>query len=219
MKKYFSVLKKCPLFSGIEEEKLSGLLGCLGARVVSFDKKYTVFAEDSAANYIGIVLFGRVQIIRYGYDGSRSILAEAAASEMFCEAFACAELDAIPVTVIAAEPSEIMLIDCRHILRTCQNACGFHQQLIFNLMKNLAVKNIMLHNKSEITSKRTTREKLWAYLMLEAHERGAKSFDISFNRQELADYLEVDRSGLSVEIGRLIKDGLIKSRKNHFEIL
>ena len=212
-------MEKCLLFSGIEEEKLSGLLSCLGARTEFFDKKYTVFAEDSAANYIGIVLTGRVQILKYGYDGSRSIIGEAAVGEMFCEAFACAELDAIPVTVVAAEPSDILLINCSHILRTCQNACGFHRQMIFNLTKSLAVKNIMLHNKSEITSKRTTREKLWAYLMLEAHERGKSSFDISFNRQELADYLEVDRSGLSVEIGRLIKEGLIKSRRNHFEIL
>ena len=152
-------------------------------------------------------------------DGNRSILSEVTAPEMFAEAFACAESKALPVTVIANEPCEVMLIDCGHILHTCSNNCGFHQQLIFNLMKDLATKNIMFHQKIEITSKRTTREKLLAYLLFRAKEQGADSFEIPFDRQALADYLEVDRSGLSAEISKLKKEGILDSRKNHFELL
>jgi CRP-like cAMP-binding protein len=140
-------------------------------------------------------------------------------SEVFAEAFACAEIDAMPVTVIANEPCEVMLIDCSHILYTCSNNCGFHQQLIFNLMKDLATKTILFHQRIEITSKRSTREKMMAYLMLQAKKSGRNSFEISFDRQELADYLEVERSGLSAEISKLKKEGIINNQKNYFELL
>ena len=219
MKKYLEILKKCPLFQNIEDENLIRMLNCLSARVDFFDKKYTVFSEGSPAKYIGILLSGSVQIAQVDYYGNRSILSEIRPSQVFAEAFACAEMRSIPVTVTANEPSEVMLIDCNHILHTCENNCGFHQQLIFNLMKDLAHKTIMFHQRIEITSKRTTREKLMAYLMMEAKSNGKSSFDIPFDRQELADYLEVDRSGLSAEISKLRREGIIECNKNRFTLL
>ncbi len=219
MKKYLEILKNCPLFFGIEDESLIRLLSCLGARVERFDKKYTVFAEGSPAKFIGILLSGKVQVVQIDYGGNRSILSNIGPSEMFAEAFACAETKALPVSVIADEPSEVMFIDCSHILHTCQNNCGFHGRLIFNLMKDLASKTIMFHRRIEVTSKRSTREKLMAYLMLEAKNANSNRFTIPFDRQELADYLEVERSGLSAEISKLRREGIIKSDKNHFELL
>lgn len=219
MKKYLEILKNCPLFFNIEDDKLLTMLNCLGARVVSFDKKYTVLAEGTPAKYIGVVLTGSAEILQIDYYGNRSILGKVGPSEMFNEAFACAETKAVPVTVIANEPSEIMLIDCSHILHTCHNNCGFHQQLIFNLMKDLAVKTIMFHQRIEVTSKRTTREKLMAYLFLQAKKADSSVFTIPFDRQELADYLEVDRSGLSAEISKLRNEGIINCHRSQFELL
>ncbi|MBQ8357622.1 MAG: Crp/Fnr family transcriptional regulator [Clostridia bacterium] len=219
MKKYLEILRHCPLFDGIDSESLIRMLGCLGARVASFDKKYTVFAEGSPAKYIGIVLSGSVQIVQVDYYGNRSILSKIGAAHMFAEAFACAEIGAMPVTVIANEPCEVMLIDCGHILHTCTNNCGFHQQLIYNLMKDLATKTLLFHQRIEITAKRTTREKLMAYLALQAKEAGSNSFEIPFDRQELADYLDVDRSGLSAEISKLRREGVLTSAKNRFVLL
>ena len=219
MKKYLKILKKCPLFENIEDENLLRMLTCLGARVDFFDKKYTVFAEGSSARYIGIVLSGSVQTVQVDYNGNRSILALTEAGELFAEEFACAETREIPISIVADETSEIMLIECSHILHTCHNSCGFHQQLIFNLMKGLAKKNIAFHQRIEITSKRTTREKLLTFLSIEASKAGKNRFEIAFDRQELADYLEVDRSGLSAEISKLRSEGIIKSEKNRFTLL
>ena len=126
MKKYLNILKKCPLFYGISEEELLRLLSCLGAVVEQFDKKYTVLREGDSARYIGIVLSGSVQIIQIDYFGNRNIITEIGTSELFGEAFACAEIEKMPVQIIANEPSEIMLIDSAHIIHTCSNACGFH---------------------------------------------------------------------------------------------
>lgn len=219
MKKYFNVLRKCPLFNQIEDENLIALLACLDAKIEVFDKKYTIIAEGNPAKYIGIVLTGSVQIVRIDYFGNRSIISGAEPSEVFAEAFACAEVNSIPITIIANEPCEVMLIDCHHIMHSCSNACDFHQQLIFNLMKVLATKNIMFYQKIEITSKRSTREKLMTYLMFQAKKIGSNSFNIPFDRQELADYLEVDRSGLSAEISKLRNEGIIESNRKHFELL
>ena len=219
MKKYLKVLRKCPLFATIEDDSLLRMLVCLGAKVEFFDKKYTILGEGTPAKYIGIVLSGSAQIAQVDYFGNRSILSEIGPSEVFAEAFACAETKELPVTVIANEPSEVMLIDCSHILHTCQNHCGFHQQLIYNLMKDLAAKTLLFHQRIEITSKRSTREKLMTYLLMQAKKVDSNSFDIPFDRQELADYLEVDRSGLSAEIGKLKKEGVIDSYKNHFVLL
>lgn len=219
MKKYLNILKKCPLFFGIEEEDLFKMLTCLGARIESFDKKYTIFAEAREAKHVGILLSGKAHIIRIDYYGNRSILSEISAGEVFGEAFACAETKALPVSIIADEESEVMLIEASHILYTCHNGCSFHHRLIYNLMKELAKKTIAFHQKIETTSRRTTSEKLMTYLDFYSKKTGKLEFDIPFDRQELADYLEVDRSGLSQEIGKLKRKGIIDSRKNHFKLL
>lgn len=219
MKKYLEILKKCPLFYSIDEANLLRMLTCFGARVEFFDKKYTIMAEGNPARYIGVVLSGSVHVVQVDYYGNRSILSSIGVSQVFAEAFACAGEESVPVTVVANEPCEIMLIDSDHILHTCENNCGFHRQIIFNLMQDLAKKTILFHRKIEITSKRTTREKLMTYLMFCAKSAGSSSFEIPFDRQELADYLEVERSGLSAEISKLRSEGVLESSKRRFKLL
>lgn len=219
MEKYFHILRKCSLFSQIKDEHLLALLHCLSATVKTYGKKETILEEGRPAKYIGIVLSGAAQMVQLDFYGNRSIVSTAEPSELFAESFACAEIPSIPLSIIATEPSEIMLIDCQRIIHSCSNACDFHQQMIYNLLKNVATKNILFHQKIEITAKRSTREKLMAYLTLQAKKAGSNSFDIPFDRQELADYLEVERSGLSAEISKLRKEGLLKSEKKHFELL
>jgi len=219
MKKYLENLKRCPLFEGIADEDLLRMLTCFGAKTESFEKKYTIFAEGSHAKHMGILLEGEAQIVQFDYYGNKSILAGIEPSEMFVEAFACADVKSLPVAVIATAASTVLFVDCNHILHTCSNNCGFHQQLILNLVKDLAAKNINFHQKVEVTGKRTTREKLMTYLSQQSKRTGSLSFEIPFDRQELADYLEVDRSGLSAEISKMKREGLIDCHKNHFELL
>jgi CRP-like cAMP-binding protein len=219
VKKYLEILKKCRLFDLISEKDLEHTLACLGARVEVFEKHYTVFAEGTPARHLGIVLSGSVQLYRMDYFGNRSILSEAGPSEIFGEAFACAETDSLPVSAVATSDSEIMLIDRDRILHVCSNSCLFHQQIIYNIMKDLAQKTIAFHQRIEVTSRRSTREKLLAYLNIQARRRGSPSFEIPFDRQELADYLEVDRSGLSAEISKLRREGILENVKNRFVLL
>ncbi len=219
MEKYFNILKQCALFNNIGMKNLKGILGCLGAKVSSHTKGEVVISEGDEAKYIGIILFGTAQIEQVDYYGNRNIVANVETGELFCESFACAGIEYVPVDVVAKENTEVLMIECQRIIQPCGNACDFHRQMIYNLMKIVATKNLIFHQKIEVVSKRTTREKLMTYLLIQAKKNGDASYEIPYDRQELADYLGVDRSGLSVEIGRLCKEGVIRSRKRWFEIV
>ena len=219
MMNYLDILSRCPLFAGISPQNLSAMASCLGARPVRFMKGEMIFAEGQPAREMGLLLSGGAQIVKEDFYGNRTIVARIEPAEMFGESFACAQLDAIPVSVTATEDSEVLLMDCQRLLTTCSSSCEFHNRLIFNLLKVVATKNLMFNQKIEITSKRTTREKLLAYLNIQARQHGTNSFTIPYDRQELADYLEVDRSGLSAEISKLRKEGVLESEKNKFILL
>lgn len=213
------ILEDCALFARIAPEDRRAMLGCLGARTVTVAKNQFVFREGDPANFVGIVLTGCVQMVRDDYYGNRSILARIEPMGMFGESFACADVVSLPIGIAAVEDSTVLLIDSRRITVTCANACGFHNQMIFNLLKMVANKNLVLNQKIEITSKRTTREKLMAYLLLQAKLHNSETFTIPYDRQALADYLEVDRSAMSAEIGKLRKEGVLDCNRSTFRLL
>ena len=219
MKKYIPALKKCGLFEEIEEENLTAMLDCLGAKVFSVKKDMTIFCEGTPAKYIGLILSGTVQMVQDDFYGNRSIVTSIGENGLFGESFACAGITSLPVSFIASRDCEIMLIDCKRITNTCCNACSFHKQVIFNLLHLVARKNLDFHQKIEITSKRSTKEKLMTYLLSVAKQTGSSSFTIPYDRQALADYLGVERSAMSAEIGKLRKEGIIECQKSHFTIL
>jgi CRP-like cAMP-binding protein len=216
---YLPVLRACPLFDGVEEQDLPIMLDCLGAKTIQAEKNAPIFRQGDPARYVGIVLAGQVQILQEDYYGNRSILGRAGPGELFGEAFACAGVEALPVSVVAAEHSCVMLLECGRITTSCCNACAFHSRMIVNLLRVMAAKNLQFHQKLQITSRRTTREKLMSYLLAQAQTRRASQFTIPFDRQELADYLGVDRSGLSAEISRLKAEGVIDCHRSTFKIL
>ena len=219
MEKIFDILEICPLFTGISRQELGALLDCLGARRTEVKKGQVILAEGAPAQFVGIVLEGRVQIEKVDYYGNRSILTQAGPGELFAESFACADAAEMPVSAIATEDGAVMLIQRTRITTGCSNACGFHSRLIANLLKIVSQRNLQLSQKIEITGKRTTREKLMAYLVGQAKYHGSDSFTIPFDRQALADYLQVERSAMSAEISKLRKEGILESHKNHFRLL
>lgn len=211
-------LSNCPLFDGMTTTEVSQVLTCLGAVSRTFGKDQVILQEGSPASWVGIVLSGAVQIVRDDYDGNRSIVAFIQPPQLFAEAFACAGTARMPVSVLAKSDSRVLLLDCQRVLAPCAHACPFHARVIRNLLQVVADKNLLLHRKLSILSKRTTREKLMAYLMAQAKESDSREFTIPYDRQALADYLEVERSALSAEIGKLRKAGILDSRKSWFKI-
>ena len=219
MEKFIEIIKKCPLFAGVEDSDLRTILDCLIASRRSYRKNEFIFSEGDAVRSVGIVLSGGVHILQESYWGNRNILAHIPPGGLFGEAFSCAEIDSLPVSVIAIEITEVLLIDYRRIITTCSSSCVFHLVLIKNMLKLLGQKNILLTQKMEIVTRRTTRERLLAYLSVQAIRAGNNRFTIPFNRQQLADYLSVERSAMSAELSHMQSDGLISTKRSEFELL
>ena len=218
MKNYLEVLKNCALFDNINEKELEGLLKCLLAKHKTFKKNEFIFCEDDKPTYVGIVLSGSVCVVKEDFWGNRAILAKLGEADLFGEAFSCAEVERLPVSVVASENTQVLLIDYKRIITTCSSACAFHSNLINNMIKILAIKNIRMTQKIHHIVKRTTREKLLSYLSEQALIYKSDRFKIPFNRQELADYLSVDRSAMSNELSKLRDEGIIEFNKNEFKI-
>jgi CRP-like cAMP-binding protein len=223
MNSIFPVLQNCLLFSDIDKADLSALFTCLSAVQKRFRKNAFVFIAGEKTDSIGIVLSGAVHVLREDYWGNREILTRIEPSGLFGEAFACAGIGStllgkLTVSVIAVEESEILLINCERILTFCPLSCAFHATLIRNLAWVLAEKNVTLTRKLEHVAQRTTREKLLSYLSEQAKRAGGNVFDIPFSRQELADYLSVDRSAMSAELSRMRDENLLHWHRKHFEL-
>lgn len=214
-----AVLMKSALFASIAEKDLEGILHCLNARTADYPKDSVIFLAGSPAERVGLVLEGTVQVLREDIFGNRMILTMLPPGQLFGETFACAGVEILPVSVVATSQCKVLLLDYRRIVNTCPTACTFHHTLIENMLKILAEKNLLLNRKIEALTARSTREKLMAYLTAQAGTAGSRQFEIPYTRQELADYLSVDRSALSREMGAMQREGLMRFRRNRFELL
>ena len=217
MEKIYETAKSNLLFQDIAFCDFVRILNCLSAQTVQYKKDEIILLTGDTVDFVGLVLSGSVQIIKEDIEGRITILTELGVSELFGEVFACAEIKQSPVTVMATENAEVLRIDYRKIITSCSVACPFHAKLIENMLRLIALKNLMLIQKNEILSKRTTREKLFAFF--ETQRGTAKEFTIPYNREELAQYLCVDRSAMSSELSKMRSEGLIKFHKSTFEII
>lgn len=219
MKKYFKILTKSPLFYGFDENQLDDLLDCLSPKLRSYSKNEIIFNSDEKIDTIGFVLQGKVNIVQDDFWGNRTILSCVEAGNTFAEAFTCAQEEFLSVSAICTQESEIMFLDYAKVISSCSSCCIFHNDLIKNMLKVIASKNVMLTKKIEHLTKRSTREKLLSFLSYQAALNKSNSFSIPYDRQGLADYLAVDRSALSSQLSRLQKEGVLKFNKNKFELV
>lgn len=203
-------LRTCALFAGIEGADIPVILGCLDARKKNYPKDDFILKAGTKVTQVGVVLEGCVNLIQEDYWGNRTLIEQVLPGGVFGEAFACAEVEMIPLSVVAAKESTILFIDYKRIITVCSSACTFHLNLIKNMIGSIAYKNVALTRKIEHTNKRSIRDKILAYLSSQAILNDSPSFTIPFSRQELADYLAVDRASLSRSLGMMKADGIIE---------
>ena len=203
MQEFLSVIRSSTLFSGISEQELTAMLACLGTKASRFPKDALLLRAGDTAESIGLVLSGSVLVEQEDVWGNRNILSKAGPGQTFAAAYACA-------------PATVLFLNVKRVLTMCPSACARHSRIIRNLLGELAEKNLRFGEKLTHMGQRTTRAKIMSYLSAEAQRLGTCEFDIPFSRQQLADYLGVERSGLSLELGRMKKDGVLEYRKSHF---
>ena len=219
MQKYIPILKQTQLFAGADEKEIAAMLDCLQARICIYKKGEYVLRQGEHINYITVVIEGSLHIQNNDYWGNNSIISTVSPGEVFVEAYAVPGSGAIPNDVVAVEDSAVIFFDVKKLLTVCSSGCKFHTMVIQNLFFTLSEKNRKLVQKLSHMSKRSTKEKLLSFLSEEAKRQNSRSFAISFNRQQLADYLSVDRSAMSNELCKMRDEGLITFEKNRFTLL
>ena len=207
-----------PLFDGISPEERKAVLGCIGYHIGTFRKGEIVAFEAENIRHIGIVLSGAVDMIKEDLWGNRTMLVRMRRNELFGETFACGQDKVSVVTFAVSEDARILFLPFDRVMHSCTMACVFHHRLIENMVSVIAGKNRDLMRKVEVVSKRTIREKLLAYLSIQAQTRESRYFEIPLGRVELAEYLCVDRSALTRELAKMKEDGLIDYDKNCFRL-
>lgn len=219
MKKYIELLKGTQLFSGVSETEIMAMLNCLQANLRVFKKGEYVFREGEHIDNITVLVDGKLLVQQDDFWGNRSIVNVIRIGEMFGEAYVAPESGAILNDVVAEEESKVIFFDVRRILTVCSTACRFHSMVVQNLFYAISEKNRKLVQKIGHMSKRTTRAKLLSYLSEEAKRHNNRHFTIPFNRQQLADFLCVDRSAMSNELCKMRDEGLVEFDKNEFTLL
>lgn len=219
LEKYYNQIKNSPVFLGMSDDELKGLLECFGARIRKFEKEEMIIRQGDVIFNIYLILDGEVNIEKDSYWGRRIIISRLGKNDNLALSFVGSKDVESSVDAITVKDTTVLVLRYEKCTSMCQNACTRHKVLINNLFRILSKENIELIQKIENVSQKTIRDKLLTYLSNEAQRQHSNSFDIHFNRQDLADYLNVDRSAMSFELSKLQKEGLIEYNKNHFELL
>mgnify|MGYP001025194655 FL=1 len=215
----FIGLSKTALFRGATPQEVETMLTCLGAETRQFPKGEMIYRTGDVVTSLGVVLSGSVLIENDDLWGNTTVLDSIGPGQIFAETYACASGEPLMVNVVAAEPTEVLFLNVDRVLRVCSHACDHHSKLIRNLLSISAQKNLNLSRKIFHTASKSIRGRLLSYLSYQAVRRGSRSFVIPFTRQQLADYLNVDRSALSNELSKMQKEGLLRVDRNQFELL
>ena len=211
-------LANIPLFRGIAENELDSLLSCLSGAEKSYRKGEVILSEGEPTDRLGIVLSGMAVICYTDISGSNSILGNAGPGAVFAEAYACVPEEPLLISVSAAEDTTVLFLQIGKIFSPCPNSCEFHTKLVRNLLTICARKSLQLSRRILHTSPKTIRGRLLSYFSECVKKSGADSFQIPYSRQQLADYLGVDRSAMCKELSKMQRDGIIRYRKESFAI-
>lgn len=211
-------LSQTALFQGSTPQDTEAMLSCLGAERRQYPRGAVILRAGEAAHSLGLVLSGSVLIEHDDFWGNATVLDSVGPGQVFAESYACTPGEALMVHVSAAEASEILFLNTARVLQTCPHACPCHGLLIRNLLTLSAQKNLRLSRKIFHTAPKTIRGRLLLYLSDQALRAGGQEFTIPFNRQQLADYLNVDRSALSSELGKMQREGLLEVSRNRFRL-
>ena len=217
MENIFEKAKKHPSFKEISLYEFEKAFHCLRAKYVPYQKNQMIWLAGAPIQSIGLLLTGRVRVLKYDTNGNSIILMDMAAPNFLGEIGAFAGLTHYPVNVQAIEECDVLFLDSSKVVSMCHNSCFFHGKMVEHMIQTLSKKAVMLDQKVELLSKRTIREKILFFF--EIHRGDANPFSLPFNRDEMARYLCVNRTALSNELGRMRDEGLIRYRRNQFEIL
>lgn len=219
MQRYLPILRKCALFHNMSDNDILNIIHCMDITSRTFQADSYLFFLNDTVNSVGIILEGEVEIVKETITGGRHILSILSDSDIFCEGIVCTSTRISPVTARTRTAATICFIPFERILKTCSNSCDFHTHLIHNMMLILGEKNLFLNHKIDLLTLKGMREKLATYLLTFSKQVNSNQFNLPFNRNELAEFLNVSRTSMCRELGRMKEECLIDYHLNRIKIL
>lgn len=213
-----TLLANTALFRGTSSLEAEAMLDCLGAMERGYAKGEQIYHSGDYVTDLGMVLSGSTLIQTDDLWGNTTVLDKIGPGQIFAETYACVPGEPLMVDVVAAEESQVLFLNVERVLQICPHTCAHHSKLIRNLLLLSAQKNLNLSRKIFHTASKTIRGRLLSYLSYQARRSGSPSFTVPFNRQQLADYLNVERSALSNELSKMQRDGLLVVERNRFTL-
>lgn len=218
MQKHLALIKKNPLFAGINEGEIVSMFGCLGAYIKAYKKDEITILPSDKVKCVGLILKGRIHMVKENEDGNETLLIDLKAGDLFGETFACGTQQDSSMTYRAAADTEALFLPFSKVLNVCTVSCPYHHRLTENMVKMICEKNVRLMEKVEVISRKTLRDKIMSYLEIQSEKQGSRKFDIPLGRVDMAEYLCADRCALTRELSKMQEEGLIKYEKRTFEI-
>lgn len=210
---------KLPIFKGMTDSDINAAMACVGAFQKDFSKEEFVILAEDTVRCVGVILEGRIDMVREDFWGNRTVLVSIGNSELFGESFACGSNLVASVSFVAREATRVLFLPFDRVMHTCPHACAHHHSLVTNMVSLMAEKNAAFISKIDIMSKKTLREKIMSYLSIQADCNDSAYFTVPFGRVRLAEYLNADRSALTRELNNLREEGIIDFDKNTFRII
>lgn len=216
MEQYITILRDSPLFTGLSDKEILNMVSCMSARITKHEKGSIILRRGDVLSWFGLVLSGNIHMIMEDFWGNRAILQLMEPSDIFGAMYACVRTERLDYDAICVDDVVLLEMDGHKAFNVCTTPCSSHNTYIRNLLEVLAEENLRLTHKVAHISQRTTKDKLLSYLSEQAQKVHNNRFEIPLNRQQLADYLSVDRSAMSNELSKLRDAGIIEFKKNKF---
>ncbi len=219
LEKYINILTNCSLFKGIKPDELLKILTCMRPKITKYKARDIIVAVGSKPNVISIILDGTIEVSKENISGNKTIINKFYTGAVFGEIAALSDVSDVYVTITTLSPSIILSLQIDIIKNMCQNCCPAHNLLISNVITELANKAMFLNSKIQYLSIKSIRGKLCTFLYNTYVRHGKLKFNIQYNRNELADFLNISRPSMCRELGRLRDEKILSFKRCNFELL
>ncbi len=211
-------LQKNMIFKGMADPEILSALSELRAFEKQYKKGSIFLHAGDTTKKMGLVLEGSVTIESNDMWGNRTILSHVGAGQYFAETYALLPDEVMLVDVRANEDCRIFFIYIGYLFES-RTSATWKEKILKNLLLISSHKNLTLSGRSFHTSPKSCRGRLLAYLNTVSQQKHSLEFDIPFDRQQLADYLNLERTNMSKELSRMRDEGIIECRKSHFRLI
>ncbi len=219
MEEYLEIIKRCILFKGFKEAEIIDFLTKVSAKLSEFKKDEFIIKTNDKPNEFGILIKGSANIQKLDFNGKLNITSNIDVSELFGEAFVYADINKALVSVCCNENSSVILLNKNNISNLAHSDIELFKKFNENMLKCMSKKLVNLNRKIDILTGQNIREKILGYLDSLSEDNKKSTIEIPFNREQLADFLCVNRSSLSRELSKMRDEGIIDFYKNSFKKL